>query len=871
MYATEEIRRTPSIGGWRRWGAALGLLCIALVAAVVTRPASGDAVDLAGEWAARVDGEPRTITLPGLYSLQGIPAETRVRATRAVTAEHADLALFVESPAYAVTVTWDGVAVGGGGDPSSDDPADRTWRSLVIPLPRSEPGTVHELGLDLRGDFGKGGLTGRLLLGRASEIAALATTFEVQRLAIVLGMSLLGAVPLVVSVRQERPASVAYGAFVTAAAVALLAGSDLVLGWLSDPLGAVRLVLATACAAAALGVAYADAFVGKGSTRPTTAYFAACSALGAATLVVPADWLGGAELLEQLLLLAFVAWYARRVHEAWRERLPGSALLAFGLAVVAWTVAAEIALAQGLRSGSSHLPAAGLAFSVVMGAALAVRDAETSARHERLIRSSLDAMVAVDREGRVENANPEAANLLSALAAGTSLLAAVAETHRPLVRAHLRRASTRPDRCEFESVKGRSLESLATPLGTGHVMLTLRDISVRREMDRAVLQAARLETAGVLVGGIAHDFNNMLSSVLAHVGLLRMQVADPKVRDRLDRMESTVERASELSRRLITVTRGTGSELGALDLHAVCRAAADLAEPTLPSGIELAFEVPADVPAVLGAPGDLEQVLVNLLVNARDALGDRGRIRLCARPFLLRGRAGGVAVMVEDDGPGIPKERREQVFEPFVTDKPTGTGLGLAVARQILRDHHGRVWIEDRPGGGTRFFLALRHVDAVDEAPATLPNRRRILVVEDEPIVLEGQVAVLRDAGYDATGLLDAGEAARWLQSNPLDLLITDVRMPGTSGLDLARQCRLLHPAVPILFVTAFVPDDLPGFDTGTWAALHKPVRPARLVATVGHLRRRAEREAEGAEDVTAVSWSFPALDGLTGATLGFQ
>jgi CheY-like chemotaxis protein len=320
----------------------------------------------------------------------------------------------------------------------------------------------------------------------------------------------------------------------------------------------------------------------------------------------------------------------------------------------------------------------------------------------------------------------------------------------------------------------------------------------------------------------------------------------------------------------LTVARGTGSELGPCSLSAVVRGAVSLVEPTLPAGIKLLDEVSDELPPVLGDVGDLEQVLVNLMVNARDAIGERGTIKVVARTYDV-GRGRGVAVMVEDDGPGIPPERYGEVFQPFVTSKPTGSGLGLAVARQILADHHGRIWLEERPGGGLRVLLALRHADAVDEAPAPMPEGREVLLVEDEPVLLEAQARALREAGYTVHDFTDATQAAAALPDSRPDILVTDVVMPGMNGFELASLCHERYPDVPILVVSAFVPDrqHASGVADGRWAQLHKPVREARLVATVGTLCRRAERTLRGDDDITNTSWLFPDLDALTADDLG--
>jgi signal transduction histidine kinase len=755
-------RVPPLVAGWQRVMPWLGLAAAAMVVLAVTRPPSFRVDDLGGAWAAEVDGRPASMTLPGLFAWQGLPAEGRVRLRRPVTVTDPESAVYLEAPLYAVTVIFDGRVVGGGGDPSSASEADRSVRSVVVELPPVEPGSIHELALDVRGDFGKGGVTGAVALGRADVIRAMAARIELQRLTVVLGLALMGAVPLLVALRHRRAASVAYGTFVTTAALALLARTNVAAEWLPDPTGPIRLVNVAGFLCVGLGVLYADSYADgrPGRAATTTATGALAAALFAT--VAPAGWSAALELGMQGMTAVFAAWLTVRTYQAWRTALPGSWALVLGLVFVLWGVVSEVTLVQGLRTGSSVLVPASVGFTVALGAALGLREAGLSDQHERLVRSSLDAMVTVDAAGRIENANPVAVELLApaaaGLPAGTTVLAVVSELHRPLVRAHLGRATQRPDRCEFSTKKGRALESLATPMGNGLVMLTLRDITLRREMDRAVLQAARLETAGVLMGGIAHDFNNMLGSVLAHVGLLRMQVPDERVRQRLDKMEATVERASELTRRLITVARGTGSELAAVQLAAVCQGAVDLTEPTLPPGVELETDLPPDLPLVLGAAGDLEQVLVNLLMNARDAVGASGHLRLAARPLLRGGGGGG-------DGRGRRpgRARRRPRADLRAVSHRQGPrhgawgwrwrGRSSAITTAGCGSRTGRA---AGPGSSAR----VRHADAVDEAPAQLPEGRRVVVVEDEPLLLEAEVGAAPGRGVRRHRVLAVGGGA---------------------------------------------------------------------------------------------------------------
>lgn len=872
LVASIQPTRAALAGRILAW---FGLAAVLVVVLFATgRPTAPAVRDLAGRWEATVDGAPVPggIELPGLFARAGVPADARLIGTRVVKiGDDEPLALLIDRPQYAVTATWDGVAIGAVGDPALTGRDARSSNALFVQLPASPRGSTHVLGLDIRGDYGKGGILGRILVGPVPEVHAAALSTEVQRLAFALGVSLLAALPLFVATRSAwRPAYVAYGLFATTLAVQSAAQSNLAYDLLPNALAVTRLLRGATPLIGPLGVAFAAEFV-NGALRPADRVLLAIGCvLATMGLVAPAAWLYVLELLGEGMLIACAGRYAMHAWTGLRVRVTGGPLLAAAVVPVLFALVSEITLTHGLRTGSSHLLVAGLLFTVALGAALVLRDADTSEQHERLVRGSLDAMVSVERSGRIRDANPAAHRLLTSMATGDPFLRFVASDDRIQVRAHLERALRRADRAEFWTAQDRAIESLATPLGADLVILTLRDITVRRELDQGLLHAARMETVAVLLGGIAHDFNNMLSTMLAHLGLLRARV--PAEAERIDRMEAVIDRASDLTRRLLTIARGTGSELGPVDLSVVVAGAIELVEPTLPQSVRLFADLPADLPPVLGAAGDLEQVVVNLLVNARDAVGARGTLRVVARAFRHGERGHGACLMVEDDGPGVPAARAETMFQPFVTTKPSGTGLGLAVARQILRDHLGRIWFEPNPTGGARFLVALQHAEAMVEPPEPMPTGRDVMLVEDEQVLLEDYARALTDAGYRVAPFHDGTEAARWLASHTPDVLVTDVVVPGVNGLDLASICLEHHPETPVLFVSAFVPQQtLKKLPDKSWHALNKPVRAGRLVATVGRIRRRTERRDAGDEEITWVSTLFPDLADLTAADLGFD
>jgi two-component system cell cycle sensor histidine kinase/response regulator CckA len=845
---------------------------LALLAWMSLPPAvPADVQSLAGSWSGvDVDTrQPVTVDLPGVFAWKGMAPDAHVQLSRTVTVGPGMQALRIDSVLYAAAITWDGVPVGEVGAPSGKA---RAWSSLLVPLP---PGAgEHVLGLELHGDYGKGGTVGRLLLGPFDELRPLDNHATAVWLGFTFGLSLLALSSLAVgTLGSARPSHMFFGLFTGTVALWAFPHWDGTAALLGGAIGQIRLARVAEGLMPAMAVVFVSSFLGETIRKRDLAWIAGGCLLALLGVVLPGFLLLRLEAVQDVFLVvgvAMIAWVM--IAEGTSGRARGVGLMMVSLIPLAYGAVDEMVLTHGLRAGGSHLFTSLVLFFGVSSAALAVQHAEDAERHRRMVRGSVDAIVGVARDGAIAIANPAAEALLGVRP--RNLLEWVHPSDQPHVRAHLVRSTEAADRAEFRlMIRDRELvvESNATPLDPTLSLLVLRDVTRRRQIDRGILQAARMETVAVLVGGIAHDFNNMLGTLLAHVGYLQATVDEADATDRLNRMESTIERASLLTRRLLTVAGGTSSDLLPVQLGPVCQGAAELVEPTLSAGVHLTVDVPPDLPPILGSSADLEHVLVNLLVNARDAVGIAGNIRIAARRFAA-GLARGVVICVEDDGPGVPAAIRDEIFTPFFTTKGPnrGSGLGLAVASQILRDHHGRIWYEDRPGGGARLCIALRHVDTVDQAPAPLPEGRRVLLVEDEQTLLDSYASALRTAGYEVRALGNAVEAWAALHQGPPDILVTDVVMPQITGLELATLCRTLHPDVPVLLVSGFIPDQkIDALADGTWFRLDKPVRAARLVATVGRLCRRAERSAEGELDITAVNYLFPPLDGIKAAEVG--
>jgi CheY-like chemotaxis protein len=296
-------------------------------------------------------------------------------------------------------------------------------------------------------------------------------------------------------------------------------------------------------------------------------------------------------------------------------------------------------------------------------------------------------------------------------------------------------------------------------------------------------------------------------------------------------------------------------------LHAVVKGALERVRSTWPERAELWVDVPESLPQVAAAASDLEQVVVNLLLNARDAVGLTGSVRLQARPFQTPDGAMGVVCAIEDDGPGVALDAREHIFTPFFTTKARreGAGLGLAVAHQILREHHGRLWLEDRPGGGARFCFALHGAHTLNAATEPPVEGQLLYVVDDEETLREGWAGALRRRGYIVRTFDNGSVAAEALAAGAPHALITDVLLPGMNGLELTTLCRALHPDVPVLIVSGYIPDDTLPPDSRIHR-LDKPIRTSRLVATVG----RILTGSASATDDAGPRVILPTLDAVT-------
>jgi PAS domain S-box-containing protein len=356
-----------------------------------------------------------------------------------------------------------------------------------------------------------------------------------------------------------------------------------------------------------------------------------------------------------------------------------------------------------------------------------------------------------------------------------------------------------------------------------------------RETEAALRQAQKMEAIGQLTGGIAHDFNNLLTGIIGSLELVRRRLgkyfpgADGSPRD-LDRfMEAatvSAQRAAALTHRLLAFARRQSLDARPTDVAELTHSMAELLRRTLGEQVKLSIEATPDCWHALTDPNQLESAVLNLAINARDAMPEGGHLTIGASNVVLdTGAAGGpghlepgayVAVSVTDTGAGMPDDVKEKAFDPFFTTKPTGqgTGLGLSMVYGFARQSGGHAHIASRVGQGTTVTLYLPRAAAEAKAPAepgtAAPggDGETVLVVEDVASVRMLIVEVLTDLGYRTIEATDASEALPVIgSSRPIDLLVSDVGLPGLNGRQIADYARTRRPGLKVLFVTGYAGD----------------------------------------------------------------
>jgi signal transduction histidine kinase/DNA-binding response OmpR family regulator len=412
--------------------------------------------------------------------------------------------------------------------------------------------------------------------------------------------------------------------------------------------------------------------------------------------------------------------------------------------------------------------------------------------------------------------------------------------------------------------------------GAPALLASLRDISERRQLEEQLRHAQKMEAVGRLTAGVAHDFNNLLTIVLGNLDTLQRRLAsdttDPRLTRSITNATAGARRAADLTHQLLAYSRRQPLKPKAVDLSRLLADMAELLNRTLGAAISIDFDVAPGTWPIMVDPSQLEAALINLAVNAKDAMGGGGSLSIHARNCTASDVAEiapgqFVCLSVRDSGDGIPDELKERVFDPFFTTKGVGkgTGLGLSQVYGFVKQSLGHVKLDSAVGAGTvvRLYLPRHHgeVDpAVDQVTAqpTANVSRTILLVEDEEQLRDWTRHVLEDLGFEVLEASTGAEALAILESDqPLRLMFTDVSLPGKlDGRQLTTRAASLRPAMKTLITTAYAADLL--VENGRLAAgihlLSKPYSRDQLLAALDALDCRPPPLALLIEDDTDVS-----------------
>jgi PAS domain S-box-containing protein len=389
-------------------------------------------------------------------------------------------------------------------------------------------------------------------------------------------------------------------------------------------------------------------------------------------------------------------------------------------------------------------------------------------------------------------------------------------------------------------------------LGGGVLVTIARDVTEARQMESRLRQADKMQALGTMAGGVAHDFNNLLTAILGSLQLAERRVGEEEagLRRLLRNATMAAERGSALTRRLLAFSRQNELALRAVSVNHLILGMGDLLARTLGGTVVVRRELGARPGTAMVDPGQLELALLNLCINARDAMPGGGTITLSTAdaavgPDTVPELAAGsyVRVSVADTGTGMPPEVLARVFEPFFTTKEVGkgTGLGLSMVYGLVRQSGGGMTIDSAPGEGTRVTLylpageaeAAREGGEAQDAPSA-QDPVRVLVVDDDATVREVTAGFLSELGHETVEAEDGQTALRVLESDPsVRLMVADFAMPRMTGAELSERARAMRPDLPILLVTGYA--ELAALAANI-PVLHKPYRQAELAEQVAAL-----------------------------------
>ena len=491
-------------------------------------------------------------------------------------------------------------------------------------------------------------------------------------------------------------------------------------------------------------------------------------------------------------------------------------------------------------------------------------------KYRNLIESSIDSIIVL-KEGKTVYRNRIYEELMGFTVEETadqSFLEMVVPEDREQVRDYYQsrlRGEDVPDQYEVRLLtrEKRSVVMEVKPIIISYesqpaTMVTMRDITQRKLMQEQLLQAQKMEAVGQLAGGVAHDFNNLLTAILAysHLGMMKLPTGDP-VAGYMKEIKKAGERAAQLTSQLLAFSRRHISEPRVLNLNEISLDTNKMLRHLIGEDVELVVLPSDDLWMTEVDPGQMEQVLINLAVNARDAMPDGGKLTIetanariddgFARLHSDLSEGEYVTLSVRDTGTGISEEVMEHIFEPFFTTKEVGkgTGLGLAMCYGIVTQSGGCITVDSELDRGTTFTIYLPRVDVPatsmplrDESGYLPAGSETVLLVEDEPVLLNVAAHVLREQGYtvlEAANGTDALRVSEECADQVIHLLLTDVVMPLMGGRELADKLRVIRPDISVLFASGYTDDAVVSRDIleGGTQFLQKPFTPSDLARKV--------------------------------------
>jgi len=365
--------------------------------------------------------------------------------------------------------------------------------------------------------------------------------------------------------------------------------------------------------------------------------------------------------------------------------------------------------------------------------------------------------------------------------------------------------------------------------GVSYIHTIARDVTARKQLEAQFLQAQKMEAVGVLAGGVAHDFNNLLNVINGYTELALEDMAqDSPVREDLEQVREAGRRAASLTSQLLSFSRKSILNPEILNLNEIIANISPMLRRLIGENIELLTIEKPGLGLINADPGQLQQIVMNLALNARDAMPEGGKLTIETanvefdeeyireHPMVKAGPYSMLAI--SDNGIGMDAATRSHIFEPFFTtkEKGKGTGLGLSTVYGIVKQSNGFIWIYSEPGTGTTFKIYFPRIEGeiTKVAGESKPNDdfrgfETVLIVEDEKAVRALAARILHERGYNVLEASDGKEALRIVgeYAGKIDLIITDVVMPGMSGRELVSKIEVLHPGIKTLYISGYTDD----------------------------------------------------------------